>query len=122
MLLICFDMFGNGLKICQTCAESVNVNSGDKVYDFLPPGFAAPRISGPRFNHTLFECIEPVKTKAVQRGNGARRPFESARGRCYDSIFERQHRCLRLRKEDPPASCHRTVQCLKGLPHEPLGR
>ncbi|CAK9102619.1 Copia protein [Durusdinium trenchii] len=73
--------------------EEVKLDSGDEVYDVL-------------FNQTLFECIEPVKADAV------------ARGRCYDEIFARQNKCLDLRKEDPPASCHRTVQCLKGKKEE----
>eukprot|EP00435_Cladocopium_sp_Y103_P069214 s80_g32.t3 len=73
--------------------EEVNVNSGDKVFDVL-------------FNQTLYDCIEPVKHIAEQRG------------RCYDNIFARQEECHALRKEEPPASCKRTVQCLQGKEDE----
>ena len=69
--------------------EDVNLHSGDKVFDML-------------FNRTLFQCIEPVKHVAEKRG------------RCYDTIFKRQRRCKALRQEDPPASCDRVVECLKG--------
>lgn len=84
---------GGGQFLQEWKFEEVNVNSGDKVFDVL-------------FNQTLYDCIEPVKHIADKRG------------RCYDTIFARQHKCYALRKEEPPASCKRTVKCLQGKKDE----